>query len=92
MKLDRGNPNLMKKAALRVNPPATLEAFTNTLGNVVAKRRHRTTAGYGPLPKDPNAALPPTISIWEQPTYVPPKQEYVRPGAEDFLRYKSRGM
>ena len=92
MKLDRGNPNLMKKAALRVNPPASLEAFTNTLGDVVAKRRHRTTAGYVPVPKDPNAALPPTINIWAQPVYTPPKQEYVRPGAEDFLRYKSRGL
>jgi hypothetical protein len=92
MKLDRGNPNLMKKAATRVNSPAPLEAFANTLGDVAAKRRHRATVGYVPLPKDPNAALPPTISVWAQPVYVPPKSEYVRPGAEDFLRCKSRGL
>ncbi len=91
MKLDRGNPNLMKKA-LRVNPHATLEAFPNTLGDVAAKRRHRATAGYVPMPRDANTALPPTISIWEQPVYKPPKDEYVRPGAQDFLRYRSRGL
>ena len=85
MKLDRGNPNLMKKAATRVNSFSQLEAFP-------AKRLHRSTAGYVPVPRDPNAALPPTISVWAQPVYVPPKPEYVRPGAEDFLRYKSRGL
>lgn len=92
MKLDRGNPNLMKAKATRVNSPAPLESFSNTLGNVVAKRKHRSTAGYVPMPKDPNAALPNTTSVWKLPTYVPPKSEYVRPGAENFLRYKSRGM
>jgi len=91
VKLDRGNPNLMKKA-LRVNPHATLEAFPNTLGDVAAKRRHRATTGYVPVPKDPNAALPPSTNLWEQPDYVPPKDEYVRPGAQDFLRYRSRGL
>jgi hypothetical protein len=92
MKLDRGNPNLMKKAALRVNPPALLEAFANTLGDAVSKRRHRATAGYVPVPREPHTALPPSTNLWEQPVYVPPKGEYVRPGAEDFLRYKSRGL
>ena len=92
MKLDRGNPNLMKAKATRVNTNNVMESFPNTLGDAVSKRRHRATTGYVPVPKDPNAALPPTISIWAQPVYTPPKQEYVRPGAEDFLRYKSRGL
>ena len=82
----------MKAKATRVNTNNVMESFPNTLGDVASKRRHRATAGYVPIPKDPNAALPPTISIWEQPTYVPPKQDYVRPGAEDFLRCKSRGF
>lgn len=85
MKLDRGNPNLMKKAAMRVNPHNTLESFGT-------KRKHRATTGYVPMPRDANTALPPTINIWAQPVYVPPKSDYVRPGAEDFLRCKSKGL
>lgn len=92
MKLDRGNPNLMKAKAMRVNTNNVMESFTNTLGDAVSKRRHRATVGFIPMPRDPNTALPPTINIWAQPVYVPPKQDYVRPGAEDFLRCKSRGL
>ncbi len=92
MKLDRGNPNLMKAKATRVNTNNVMESFPNTLGDAVSKRRHRATVGYVPMPREPHTALPPTISVWAQPVYVPPKGEYVRPGAEDFLRYKSRGL
>jgi hypothetical protein len=91
MKLDRGNPNLMKRAALRVNPRATLESFTNTLGDKVA-RKHRATVGFVPMPRAPDVVPPATNSLWAQPVYTPPKNEYVRPGAEDHLRYKSRGL
>lgn len=87
MKLDRGNPNLM-----RVNKPVGLGAFANTLGDVAAKKRHRPSSVYVPTKRDPNAVPPPTMSLWEQPVYVPPKSEYVRTGAEDFLRCKSRGL
>ena len=35
-------------------------------------------------------ALPPTLSIWDRPVYQSPKQEYVRPGAMDFMKVKSK--
>jgi len=85
MKLDRGNPNLMKKLALRVNPHNTIESFS-------PKRTHRSTAVYVPKPYDPDVVPPPQLSVWERDEYVPPKNEYVRPGANDFLKYKSRGL
>ena len=52
---------------------------------------HYVRGGAVLMPKDPNAALPNTISVWEQPVYVPPKNDPVRPGANDFLAVKSRG-
>lgn len=88
MKLDHGNPNLMKKA-LRVNPHATLESFTPTTGDKVhAKQR----TGFVPSYKDPAAVPPPQMSIWARDSYVPEKSGYQRPGADDHLRYKSRGF
>jgi hypothetical protein len=86
MKLDRGNPNLMKKAALRVNPHNTLESFGTS------KRKHRATVGFVPMPRSPDTVPPATNSLWAQPVYTPPKNEYVRLGANDFLTIKSRGM
>jgi hypothetical protein len=89
MKLDRGNPNLMKKAALRVNPHNTLESFQNTTGD---KAHMKERTGFVPSRRDPDAVPPATNSLWSQPVYVPPKQGYVRPGANDFLTIKSRGF
>jgi hypothetical protein len=87
MKLQAGNPNLMKRA-LRVNPQATLESFPNTTGDRVhAKMR----TGFVPTPKDPNAVPSPAMNLWERPVYVP-EQGYVRRGADDFLRIQSRGF
>ena len=88
MKLDAGNPNLMKKA-MRVNPPATLTLFTNTTGD---KAHAKERTGFVPSRRDPDAAPPAINSLWAQPVYVSPKAEYVRLGANDFLKYKSRGM
>lgn len=88
MKLQAGNPNLMKKAAMRVNPPATLTSFINTTGQ---KAHAKERTGFRPSVKDPDAVLPPTISLWEQPTYVPPKQGYMRPGS-DHSHIKRRGF
>lgn len=88
MKLNAGNPNL-KKAATRVNPQATLESFRNTTGDKAHAKERR---GFKPTVKDPNAVLPPTISLWSQPVYKPERMEPVRRGANDFLRCKSRGM
>ena len=88
MKLQAGNPNLMKQAT-RVNPPATLTSFTNTTGD---KAHAKERTGFRPSVKDPDAVLPPTISLWEQPVYKPERMEPVRGGANDFLRCKSRGF
>jgi len=87
MKLDAGNPNLM-----RVNKPVSLGSFANTLGDVAAKKRHRPSSVYVPAKRDPDAVPPPTISLWSQPVYKPERMEPVRGGANDFLRYKSRGF
>ena len=88
MKLQAGNPNLMKKA-MRVNPNATLESFTNTTGQ---KAHAKERTGFRPSVKAPDAVPPPTISLWSQPVYKPERMEPVRGGANDFLRCKSRGF
>jgi hypothetical protein len=79
----------MKKAAMRVNPVATLESFTPTTGDKqIAKYR----TGFVPMEKDPDAVQPPQMNVWEQPVYKPDHSGYVRAGANDFLKLKSRGM
>ena len=88
MKLAAGNPNL-KKAAMRVNPEATLESFTPTTGD---KEQVKYRTGFVPSEKDPNAVPPPQMSVWEQPVYKPDSSGYVRAGGNDFLNVKSRGM
>lgn len=89
MKLQAGNPNLMKKMALRVNPHATLESFTNTVGN---KAHAKERTGYMPSPRDPDAVPSPEVNIWHQPVYVPENHQPARRGAENFLSIKSRGV
>ena len=89
MKLDRGNPNLMKKAALRVNTNNVMESFPNTTGD---KAQAQVRRGYVPSVRDPNATPSPAMSIWKQSVYVPENTQPARRGANDFLRYKSRGM
>ena len=87
MKLQAGNPNLM-----RVNKPVGLGTFANTLGDVAAKKRHRPSSVYVPAKRDPELVPAPAISLWEQPVYKPERMEPVRRGADDFLRCKSRGF
>ena len=89
MKLQAGNPNLMKKKAMRVNNHTTLTSFPNTTGDKAHAKERR---GFVPTVKDPNAVPPPTISLWHQPVYVPQNLTPMRRGADDFLRYKSRGF
>ena len=84
MKLQAGNPNLM-----RVNKTATLGSFNNNTGD---KERARYRTGFIPSNKDPEAVQAQQINIWKQPVYKPDKNEYVRPGANDFLAIKSRGF
>ena len=87
MKLDHGNPNLMKKA-LRVNPPSTLASFNNGTGE---KEQVKYRTGFVPSVKDPNAVPSPSMSIWEQPVYKSAPAAYMRPGADDHLKFKSVG-
>ena len=89
MKLPAGNPNLMKKLALRVNPHATLESFTNTVGN---KAHAKERTGYVPSQRDLDAVRPAEVNIWKQPVYVPENHQPARRGANDFLRVQSRGV
>jgi hypothetical protein len=88
MKLQAGNPNLMKQAT-RVNPHATLESFANTTGD---KAHAKERKGFVPSVKAPNAAPPPQMNLWERGVYKPDSSGYVRPGANDHLRIKSRGI
>jgi hypothetical protein len=85
MKLDRGNPNLM-----RVNPNAGLAAVPNKLGDKNPARYVR--GGYVPMEKGPNAVAAPAMNLWERPVYKPDNSKYIRPGANDFLTIKSRGF
>lgn len=83
MKLQAGNPNL------RVNKEVSLGNFANVLGDKAHAKERR---GFVPSVKDLDAAPPPQINIWAQPVYKPEPQGYVRPGANDHLKFKSRGM
>jgi hypothetical protein len=42
--------------------------------------------------KLPGEAEPATISIWRQPVYQPPQMATPRPGADDHLKVRSRGI
>jgi hypothetical protein len=84
LKLDRGNPNLMKQKALRVNQHNPLESFS-------IKRKHRATVGFVPMPRDPDTVPPPQLSVWERPVYKPDHSGYQRPNS-DHSRIKSRGL
>jgi len=42
--------------------------------------------------KLPGEAEPSTISIWRQPVYKPPKMDTSRPGANDHLNIRSKGI
>jgi hypothetical protein len=88
MKLAAGNPNLMKQAT-RVNATAPLGAFASTTGD---KEQVKYRTGYKPSDKDPDAVPPATNSLWAQPVYKPDTTSYVRPGADDHLKIKSRGF
>jgi len=79
----------LKKAATRVNPVATLESFTPTTGDKV-HAKYRT--GFVPSQKDPDAVPPNTMSVWDRGVYKPDSSGYVRAGANDFLKLKSRGI
>jgi len=85
MKLQAGNPNLMRK-----NPDASLAAVPNKLGDKNPAKYVR--GGYVPMEKDPNAVPPNTMSIWDRPVYKPERVEPARRGADHHLRVQSRGF
>jgi hypothetical protein len=88
MILQAGNPDAMKRKAMRVNREATLSSFNNSTGD---KEQKKYRTGFVPLPKDPDAVPAPAMNLWERPVYKS-QEGYVRPGANDFLSIKSRGF
>ena len=74
---------------MRVNKETTLGSFPLTYGDKVPK--HHIAGDYVKRERDPNEALPPSISVWDHSVYKP-QEGYVRPGANDFLKIKSRGF
>lgn len=52
----------------------------------------RTMGGYTPRQRDPNEALPYTISVHKLPPYTPPVNAAARPGADDHKAVRSRGV
>lgn len=58
--------------------------------NSIHRRDLNLTEPWTPRIREANEALPPTLSFWDQPVYTPPKNEYVRAGALDFKRIKSK--
>ena len=74
---------------MRVNKETTLGVFPLTYGDKVPK--HYVAGDYVKRERDPNEALPSTMSIWERPVYKP-QEGYVRLGANDHQRIKSRGF
>ena len=85
MKLQAGNPNLMRK-----NPNASLAAVPNKLGDKNPAKYVR--GGYVPMQKDPDAVPPPQMNLWKRDKYVPERVEPARRGADNHFQYKSRGF
>ena len=58
-----------------------------------SKRRVLGLAGeWSAREKLPGEAEPPAISIWRQPVYKAPTMATPRPGADDHLNVRSRGI
>ena len=58
-----------------------------------SKRRVLGLAGeWSAREKLPNEAPPPAISIWRQPVYKAPTMATPRPGADDHLNIRSKGV
>ena len=58
-----------------------------------SKRKALGLAGeWSPRHKEPGEVEPPAISIWRQPVYKAPPMATPRPGADDHLNIKRRGL
>jgi hypothetical protein len=60
--------------------------------NSIHRKDLNLTQPWAPRQRDENEALPPTFSIWERPVYQPPSMKTPRPGADDHLNIKRRGL
>jgi hypothetical protein len=89
MKFQAGNPNLMQKQATRVNKTTKLGNFTPSLGEKNVEKYVR--GDYVPVARHPSVVAAPDLNIWLQPVYMGEKPAYVRPGADDHLKIKSKG-
>jgi hypothetical protein len=90
MKLAAGNPNLMKRQAMRVNRNASLGALPSTLGDKNPPQYARGGAVLMERTKD--MAEPRTFNhMKDGQVYVPEKIAPVRAGATDALKIQSRG-
>ena len=68
----------------------TISRFANGSDS---KRRVLGLAGeWSAREKLPGEAEPPAISIWRQPVYKAPTMATPRPGADDHLNVRSRGL
>jgi len=76
---------------MKVNQSVGLGTFAVTLGDKAQQKKGR-SGGFVPLSKDPDAVPAPAMNLWAREQYRPPKNDYVRPGANDHLRIKSRGL
>ena len=85
MKLAAGNP------ALKVNKTTDLGTFAITLGDKAQRKKNRPSSVYVHTPRDPDLVPAPQMDMWSRGLYVPEKQGYQRPGADDHLKFKSKG-
>lgn len=46
---------------------------------------------YAPRVRQAGEALSADNSLWDQPVYTPPVDAFIRPGANDHLKYRSKG-
>ena len=60
--------------------------------NSIHRKDLNLTEPWAPRQRNKHEALPPTFSIWERPVYQPPRMETPRPGANDHLSIKRRGV
>ena len=58
--------------------------------NATHRRDLGLTEPWVPRERAENEALPPTSNIWNRPVYQPPEDTYIRPGAMDFKKIKSK--
>ena len=60
--------------------------------NSIHRKDLNLTEPWAPRYRAENEALPSTLSIWDRPVYQPPSMNTPRPGANDHLNIKRRGV